>query len=62
MFFVLLLASLAFPTDPVDEARSYQPPSTVVMPRTRADVVRELERAYRAGEMTARGEIDTTPR
>jgi hypothetical protein len=60
MFFVLLLASLAFPTDPVDQARAYQAPSSVAMPKTRAEVRAELERAYRAGEMTARGEIDTT--
>jgi len=62
MFFVLLLASLAFPTDATDKARAYEPPSAVAQPKTRAEVRAELERAYRAGEMTARGEIDTTPR
>ena len=62
MFFVLLLASLAFSPDALDHPGAREPSSPIVAPKTRAQVCQEIERAYRAGEMTAHGEIDTTPR
>ena len=62
MFFVLLLASLAFSPDALDHPGAREPSSPVVALKTRAQVCQELDRAYRAGEMTAGGEIDITLR
>jgi len=59
MFFLLLLPALIAPSAPVDDAKSTEAPSAVVASKTRTEVRAELERAFRAGEMTARGEIDT---
>jgi len=62
MFFLLLLPALIVPSAPVDDTKADELPSPFVASKTRAEVRAELERAYRAGERTARGEIDTTPR
>jgi len=61
MFFLLLLPALIAPSAPADGTKANESPSAVVASKTRAEVRAELERAYHAGEMTARGDIDATP-